>query len=195
MATIGRTRSAGPAAQANVKRVHITLIDATAALDKIRGELVQAEADDRPAPTDIFVVGRQPFHYVDEPRELGGQFLAHPQVHLDFTQTILQLTVERESALWWSETEFHIDERIALADDHPHADLNPPGADPPATPAAVYPFPEPVTSEAIKDDNGHVLFWQARSTEPKASARGHYYKISFIIGGQTVDPDMFCGGG
>jgi len=189
MATVERGTAIGPAAEVNVKRVHITLLGADVPADGGNGGGAGAA---RPAPTDIFVVDGEPHHFAGQP----GKLHPHPEVHRQFPETILHLK-RRERAVWWSETEFHIGHNIALADDHGHPHPHDPGepAVEPAKPAAVYPFSEAVTSEAIKDASGNILFWQAKSTEPVREALGHFYKISFTIAGQTVDPDMFCGGG
>lgn len=188
MAMIRASATTGPAAEANVKSVHIVLLDAASVLDEVSGGLADAN---RPAPTDIFVSAGQPFHFAGEP----GRLIAHPDAHHDFKETILYLRVQRDSVLWWSEKEFHIDNDIRLADDHAHpallaAEREPPAANPPKSP-----FSASISSRAIKDSSGKVLFWEARSTAPAADAHGHQYKISFTIEGQTIDPDMFCGGG
>jgi hypothetical protein len=41
--------------------------------------------------------------------------------------------------------------------------------------------------------NGDPIF-VAKSEPPIATSDGHTYKVNFTIGGQSIDPDMFCGG-
>ena len=56
-----------------------------------------------PAPTDVIVFARRPWHYVD------GKLRKHPEVHHDYPDTVLELDVARgEKVLWWSERVFTI---------------------------------------------------------------------------------------
>jgi hypothetical protein len=173
----------GPAAESNVKRVHIILIGE----DVSAGELSSAAASAQVAPTDVIVLNGSPFHFVSP--EEGVQ--SHEQAHR-FKETIVYLTVGRDRVVWWSEKEFRITS-IALAG-HANEQLVAAETNPPTNPAALVPFQPPVCT-AVKDAADRVLYWQARSEVPDQRAHGHQYKMSFTIGGANVDPDMFCGGG
>ena len=127
-----------------------------------------------PAPTDVIVFARRPWHYVD------GKLRKHPEVHHDYPDTVLELDVARgEKVLWWSERGFTIT-NIAAHD--PLVTAPPPFAEMPVTrPEPGVDHPTPTTI--------HV----ARAPVPSASARGHEYKITFTnteVG--SVDPNMRC---
>ena len=63
--------------------------------------------------TDIVVFDHQPWHKV------GDELKAHPQVHIDHSETILKLSYKkREVAVWWSEQPFTITS-MRRSDHHP----------------------------------------------------------------------------
>jgi hypothetical protein len=122
-----------------------------------------------PAMTDVVVFGGRPFHFA------GGKLRDHPQVHRDFPGTILVLyKSRRNTAVWWSEEQFTI---TRIEKEHPQN-----------AGTADYPFDEtPVTMP-----EGDL--WVARSKVPKDTAYGQQYKITFTMGGRTIDPNMDCDG-
>ena len=125
-----------------------------------------------PAPTDVIVFARRPWHYVD------GKLRKHPEVHHDFPNTVLELDVARgEKALWWSERDFS----ITLIAGHDGA-------------IAPDPFAVPVTRpEAGVDHATPTTIHVARAPVPSASSRGHEYKITFTSDGVgPIDPNMRC---
>src|SRR5262245_40992377 len=49
-----------------------------------------------PRPTDILVFEKQPYHFA------AGGLHAHPQVHIDFPDTILNLSIgQQEKVVYW----------------------------------------------------------------------------------------------
>jgi hypothetical protein len=153
-------------------------------------------------PTDVIVFAARPWHVAGVPSALRP----HPQVHIDHPETILRLRVGKDTACWWSRTEFEITD-IALHS-HPAPAAGAAAPAPPAhtgsasassaslpEPPAPYPFFERVKCVPIKNAAGAVIRWEARSTVPVPLSNDQTYKITFKIGGQTIDPDMFCGGG
>jgi hypothetical protein len=198
MAMVKDNTSSGPKLGAGEKGVHITLLGA----DLAPGEIVDGQPTPRglqqaekhvgsPAPTDVFVLVGQPWHFAGKP----GALKAHPKVHEDFPETILHLKVGQEKAVWWSETRFEIKD-ITLSHNHGPTPAAPAAPTATAPKAAPYPFSAPVVSVPITNSLGKVEFWEARSTVPVQDAKDHTYKISFTIGDsdKKIDPDMFCGG-
>ena len=141
-------------------------------------------------PTDIVVFAGKPWHMAGlpghqrEPRE-------HPQVHIDFPDTILVISIQPpQSAVWWSEVPFTITSIKPSALDHknrwyPEAKTKAP--DNPFAPNGPA-IPETRTERV----NGRDLY-VARSAVPVADSNGHMYKIEFTMGGKSIDPDMYCG--
>ena len=126
-----------------------------------------------PAQTDVIVFAGRPWHYVD------GKLRPHPQVHIDYPNTVLELDVARgEKALWWSEREF----TIAQIAGHSPQDANAPD------PFAAI----PATRAENGVDHPATTIHVARSPVPSPSASGHEYKITFASGGRTIDPNMRC---
>ncbi len=127
-----------------------------------------------PAPTDVIVFARRPWHYVD------GKLRKHPEVHHDYPDTVLELDVLRgEKVLWWSERGFTI---TNIASHDPLVSAPPPFAEMPVTrPESGVEHPTPTTI--------HV----ARAPVPNASARGHEYKVTFTTDAVgPIDPNMRC---
>ncbi|MBI3493042.1 MAG: hypothetical protein HY047_14870 [Acidobacteria bacterium] len=127
----------------------------------------------KPGPTDIVVWARQPWHVVN------GDLKDHPQVHADFPQTILTLSVkEKEKAVWWSEAFFEI-----VGIDYSHHAKRISGAP-----------KNPFTSDFVTqlEVSGGEEFYVVRSTSPVDTAVGQQYKISFKMGVDAIDPDMSC---
>ena len=125
-----------------------------------------------PALTDVIVFAGRPWHFAD------GKMRKHPDVHLDFPTTVLELNVGRdEKALWWSESPFAITQIVSR--------------DPLVQ--APYPFTvEPVTRQEEGVDHPARTIHVARSTVPVEGARGHEYKITFTVNGRSIDPNMRC---
>ena len=127
-----------------------------------------------PAPTDVVVFAKRPWHYVD------GKLRKHPEVHHDFPNTVLEVDVARgEKVLWWSERGFTI---TNIASHDPQV-------------IAPDPFAEmPVTRpEAGVDQPASMTIHVARAPVPSAGSRGHEYKITFTnteVG--AIDPNMRC---
>jgi len=137
-----------------------------------------------PDPTDVVVWRGHPYHcaglsgHKKEPR-------SHPQVHVDFPQTVLVVTAAKnQSVVWWSETEF-CDVTIGPSHD-PNRFFPEAKTDRPDDP---FPTPIRVTTEIC---NGRTLY-VIRSGVPIPDAVGHMYKIEFSMENQTIDPDMYCG--
>jgi hypothetical protein len=122
MTTAGTTQSSGPAFELKVKPVQIVFIEEAIEIGS-DGEPtaigVAAVHDHIGGPdalgrTDVVVFNGQPWHMVD------GTPKSHPKVHIDFPDTILNLSVTGgERACWWSQQDFTIDS-IALSRDHVH---------------------------------------------------------------------------
>jgi len=138
-------------------------------------------------PTDIVVFGGEPWHMASPPghKKLVRQ---HPQVHRDFPETVLIISIKKQQrAVWWSEKDFTITSvRPSAHTDNPffrEADTVAPRS-PFATPE-----PPPTRTERV---NGRDLY-VARSSSPVPAAAYHMYKIEFTMEGRTIDPDMYCG--
>src|SRR6185295_13176975 len=48
-------------------------------------------------PTDVIVYRGKPWHMVNH------ELLKHPEVHTSHPETVLELRVEQQKAVWWSE--------------------------------------------------------------------------------------------
>ena len=125
-------------------------------------------------PTDIVVFDHRPWHKV------GVELKAHPQVHIDYPETILKISYGgKQHAVWWSTEPFTV-LRVVPAPHHPAvatAPLNPfEGPDPPypAKPLPGAPGVYAFRAEVLLD-----------------TAVGHLYKITLEMG-ELIDPDMFC---
>jgi hypothetical protein len=121
--------------------------------------------------TDVIVFAGKPWHLVNHKLE------KHPEVHTKYRQTVLELHVEREKAVWWSEDYFEI------TDIGPHHDT---------AVAVPEPFPLPTTTSEKDIDGRAKPIHVARSKEPDAKARGHEYKITFEWNRRKIDPNMRC---
>ena len=120
------------------------------------------------SPTDILVFDHQPWHFVND------QVVSHDTAHHDYPETILRVRAEKERAVWWSEERFQIS-----AIDESHLDPHPNGKKP---------FPPPATVDAT-DAQGRTIY-VARSAPPQGDSKNHFYKISFAMGTDDIDPDM-----
>ncbi len=183
--------SVGPKRQANDSPVHIIKLNEDPPQAHPHGAPTQGlgEAERRvgkPHPTDIIVFDHQPWHYVN------GHLKAHPQVHIDFPETILKVSYsKREQAVWWSEQPFTI---TAV---HPSSHHAPPAGAPPGPPAGVPTPPDnpfdgpqaPYVAAPELDAAGQKTIWLVRANPIKPTAVGHIYKINFNIG-EDIDPDM-----
>jgi hypothetical protein len=125
--------------------------------------------------TDIVVFDHQPWHKVLD------ELKAHPQVHIDYPETILEISFSRkERAVWWSTEPF----TITSVRPSPHhaasaaAPNNP--FDGPPEPYVATPMPGTV-----------VTVYAVRAMPIVQKAVGHMYKISFEMG-EDIDPDMSC---
>lgn len=126
-------------------------------------------------PRDIVVIATKPYHLVRK------ELREHPNVHHEFPDTILQLSIEEENrAVWWSTTRFDI------------TDINYSAHTPRQPGAPRSPFKDlPVTKEE-QDGDGQIVY-VARSTAPVQESEGQQYKITLSVNGKDVDPDMYCG--
>jgi len=122
------------------------------------------------APTDVVVIRDRPYHMV------GGELKKHPEVHHDHPETMLDLKVEIQQGVWWSEEAFTI-ERI-----QPH------GTPPPNAPSTPFPKPEAAPGPDAAGRDIHV----ARSRTPDKAARGAEYKLTFNRSNRPIDPNMRC---
>ncbi len=185
MSIAGIIRSSGPEREVNVTPVHIVLIeepisicdDGTPTAIGLAMVHKHIGGHDALSPTDVVVFNGRPWHMV------CGIPKHHPEVHVTSPETVLRLSRKAgERASWWSERPFTID-TIALAHGHGHEHG---GAPPP------YPFAErSLRTAQTLDRHGRAIFI-ARSVVPVEGAVGHTYKVTFTIGGQAIDPDMFC---
>ena len=128
--------------------------------------------------TDVIVFKGKPWHMVNRKLE------KHPEVHAAHQGTVLELVVERQKAVWWSEHAFTI-KNIVL---HKAGSTEPAAPPPPSKP-----FPEPETGE--EDDAGGLApnrIHVARSIPPRWEAKSHEYKVTFERNDRTVDPNMRC---
>jgi hypothetical protein len=135
------------------------------------------------APTDIIVFNKQPWHFAGHGTD--KQLRAHPQVHHDFPETILVVN-PGEEAVWSSDRFFEVTDAVPSGASHPH-----PGFVEGPIPADPYPFGGTKPIRAL--DAGGT--WRVHSGQPSAGAQRHMYKISFTIEHDTIDPDVYCGGG
>src|SRR5262249_53592980 len=98
-------------------------------------------------------------------------------------QSIVKLSYrQRERAVWWSDRPFNI---VSIEES---------GHFPKTRPSpAPSPFGEgPVTREELSTDGSRTLY-VARSEPLIQDAADRFYKMSFTIAGDTIDPDMYCG--
>ena len=189
MIVAGATRTNGPKSVKN--GVHIIFVEAEPSTCHNPDESTSDAGLDEAAklvtwaqPTDVVVFDRKPWHYVD------NKLRAHPKVHDDYPETILELSISRgDRAVWFSEVRFDIT-KIELS--HHHGSGGSAGSGHPADPSASpYPFSARVVTDAEIDGDGHTI-WVARSTVPVPRSVNHMYKISFTIQGMLIDPDMSC---
>jgi hypothetical protein len=142
----------------------------------------------QPAPTDVVVFAKQPWHFAGRPGQ-SKELRRHPQVHQDFPETILVIRPKQE-AVWWSEKEFQITTIKPSGDPaHPH-----PGFPEALSPPPQYPFTGTNPIATRLEPHSGTDFWIARSGIPKTEAHEHMYKISFKIDGDAIDPDGYCSG-
>ena len=176
--------SAGPKPNQAEKHVHIIKLvpDAELAAEMpatpTDGQLTEASRHvGRPAKTDIVVFDHQPWHVVH------GELRAHPQVHIDHPETILQISFSRkERAVWWSEQPFTITS-VSRSSHHPLVSGSP-----------DHPFdgpPPPYAATAEADLAGRPM-WAVRANPIVKESVGQMYKINFFMG-EDIDPDMSCG--
>ena len=131
-----------------------------------------------PNPTDIIVFNKRPYHYAGHGTD--KRLRDHPQVHLDFPETVLVLR-PGEEAVWMSDRYFEVtDARWSGGHGHP-------GFAETGTPEP-YPFPGTRPIRAVIDAGR----WVAHSGEPTPGARQHMYKIRFTIETDDIDPDVYC---
>ena len=138
----------------------------------------------QPHPTDIVVFARRPWHFAGPPSQPAALH-AHPQVHADFPETVLVLS-QHDRAVWWSKDNFAITDIRPATHGHSHPLFPEAATTPPQYPFAA----APVTR--VEQNLQGVDIFVARSTEPIAGTEKHMYKIEFAIGGNTIDPDMYC---
>jgi len=131
-------------------------------------------------PTDIVVFRGKPWHKVH------GRLEKHPEVHVRFPETILELRVQEQKAVWWSEHDF----RITRIEPHTPAAAAKSASYKEAPPEK--PFPEPPTNLESDVDGLAARIHVARSQTPIPEARSFEYKINFTRSGRTVDPNMRC---
>ena len=185
--------SRGPVIQPGVEKgVHVIFYPAEVEVDPgphvlpTTAELADAaRAIGDAEVTDVIVFKGKPWHMVDH------QLLKHPEVHTTNPETVLQLRVEAEKGVWWSEHDFTIT-RIELRDHRP-AEAGAPPPPPPAPDATIpsKPFQEPETRIESSGDLAAELH-VARSTVPIGQSKEHEYKITFTRNGRTIDPNMRC---
>lgn len=125
----------------------------------------------KPELTDVIVFAGQPWHFA------GDALRKHPDVHKRFPLTILKLYRRTgDRAVWWSEHELTI---TGIDKEEPKHDNT-----------AIYPFSQkPETRVEIVMDK---TIWVARSTVPVDTAYGQEYKITFVMDGKKIDPNMDC---
>jgi hypothetical protein len=188
--------SRGPALEPDVEKgVHIIFHPAEVETDPgphvlpSPQELKQAAfAIGNAKPTDVIVFRGKPWHMIDH------ELLKHPEVHVAHPETVLELHVGREKAVWWSEHDFTIT-RIELHADAAEAAAAPTAAPPPAASDATAPpskpFPEPETRIESSADLAAELH-VARSTVPIPESKTYEYKITFTRNQRRIDPNMRC---
>ena len=181
----------GPAIEPGIeKAVHIIFIPPEVQADPGPNELpTQQELDEAAITvpdakqTDVIVFKGKPWHMVNHKLE------KHPGVHDVHLGTVLELIVERQKAVWWSEHAFKV-KSIVL---HKAGTDAPDPAAPPPPPPPLKPFPEPLTM--MEDDAGGLAPSQihvARSLPPVGAAKRHEYKVTFERNERTIDPNMRC---
>jgi hypothetical protein len=139
------------------------------------------------AATDVVVFAKRPWHFAGRLPAHPFQLRAHPQVHHDFPETILVLSIsKKQQAVWWSETEFNITH--VQPSGHPAH----PGFIEASTVPPAYPFPIPAPIVAQREHHNSRDIFVARSGVPITTAKEHMFKISFTIGNETIDPDTYC---
>ena len=131
-----------------------------------------------PAPTDIVVFNKQPYHFAGVGAD--KRLREHPQVHIDFPETVLVLK-PGEQAVWTSDRSFEITRAVPSG-----------GHGGPNFPEIGTPEPYPFPNQPIRADLRPAGQWIAESGAPKPGARAHMYKISFTIETDDVDPDVYC---
>jgi hypothetical protein len=138
----------------------------------IERTLALAEKESGPIlETDVIVIRELPYHRVN------GKLKKHPEVHHEHPHTVLDLKVELERGVWWSEERFTIKE------------IKPHGPHHPAI-APQKPFPEPHT-ETRPDVTGREIH-VARSATAAKEAKKAEYKLTFKRNGRLIDPNMRC---
>jgi hypothetical protein len=139
------------------------------------------------APTDVVVFAKRPWHFAGRPPAHPIQLRSHPQVHHDFPETILVLSVsKKQQAVWWCEKEFNITQ--VQPSHHPAQ----PGFPEAITAPPAYPFPIPAPIVARLEHHDSRDMFVARSGVPISAAKEHMFKISFTIENDTIDPDTYC---
>jgi hypothetical protein len=121
--------------------------------------------------TDVVIFRGKPWHQVN------GELKKHPEVHLDFPDTILSVRAGVEKAVWWSEQPFSITDIV----DHAAG-----------TATAPSPFTKPPTRTEIDIDGRATPIYVARSRVPLVAARDHEFKIWLTRNGISIDPNMKC---
>ena len=175
--------STGPKLEKTEKSVHIIKLSEETALAGLSGHPSQhqvlsaaAKHVGTPKKTDIVVFEHKPWHVVN------GELRAHPQVHIDFPETILALSfAAQDKAVWWSEQPF----TITGIERSPHY--------PPVHGSPNYPFSAstpPFDARPEQDQAGQPIF-VVRTTPIVKESIGQRYKINFFMG-EDVDPDMSC---
>jgi hypothetical protein len=136
-------------------------------------------------PTDIVVFACEPWHFAGHPGH-PRRLQAHPDAHHTFPETVLELSIKgREKAVWWSETPFSI---TGVTPSGPgHANFHYPEA---GSPATREPFTWSPVAERIMVGGREIHV--VRSSVPFPAAEQHMYKIEFTIGGDAIDPDVYC---
>src|SRR3954468_9671428 len=179
--TVTVNPSNGPRLEAKIDvGVHIIKLPPRAEVADTAGSAAEKDVMDAAAtlagaaqPTDIVVFDHQPWHKVN------GQLHAHPQVHIDHPETILQISHGlKQRAVWWATEAFRI---IAV---HAHGT---PGA------APLNPFDgQTVPYDARPEPGTSGTVFVVRAQPIILQSIGHVYKITFDIGGEVIDPDMSC---
>jgi hypothetical protein len=108
MIVAGATRTNGPKSVKN--GVHIIFVEAEpSTCHNPDGSTSDASLDEAAKlvtwaqPTDVVVFDRKPWHYVN------NKLRAHPKVHDDYPETILELSISHgDRAVWFSEVRFDI---------------------------------------------------------------------------------------
>jgi hypothetical protein len=98
-------------------------------------------------------------------------------VHKRFPNTVLKLfRTTQDRAVWWSEQEFKI---TTIEKENPKRD-------------GTAPYPFEVEPQSTRQMITGQAIWVARSAVPRDTAYGQEYKITFEMGGKTIDPNMDC---